>query len=134
MRFRGRRKYQDEVSALSYFRNLVEAHASGTLDAPDVREIIGLEASYQPAFKYSLRLIPEGQLYDIAWERPLGKGSNGVVYSASWRKLGGILKTSAPSIKVEVVLKDVKSRFGTSKESRKKLMKEACILDPESME
>jgi hypothetical protein len=116
---------------LTYFRNLVEAHASGTLDAPDVREIIGLDASYQPAFKHSLRLIPEGELHDIAWERPLGKGSNGMVYSASWRKPGGVLKPSAPS-EVEVVLKDVKSRFGTSQESRKKLIKEVCMLNPKS--
>jgi hypothetical protein len=87
---------------------------------------MGLEASYRPAFQHSLRLIPAEELHDISWQSPIGKGANGVVYSASWNKPGGVLTTSVPSTK-PVVLKDVISRFDIGRESRKKLIKEVRL-------
>jgi hypothetical protein len=127
LRFRSRKKHHDETSALNYFRNLVDAHANSSLDSAVIRDIIGLEASYSPLFEHSLRLIPEAQLHDISWDK-LGEGANGAVYSAVWQKPAGHLAAArAEEREVDVVLKDVLPRSGTSQDPRKKLVKEVCI-------
>jgi hypothetical protein len=127
MRFRSRIKYQDKASALAYFRNLVEAHASGTLDISPVRNLVGLEPSYSPAFEHSLRLIPEEQLSSISWQEPLGKGANGVVYSALWHRPPGILASSQQKkLDEDVVLKDVQSQTTSLQASRNRIIKEVC--------
>lgn len=113
------------MSAIMYFRNLVEANASGTSDTSRLRELLGLEATYTPAFEHSLRLIPEEELPAVSWDVPLGKGANGVVYSAEWHRPRGLLATTnAADDVVQVVLKDVQSRANSSVKSREKLIKE----------
>ncbi|KAN0066969.1 Protein kinase-like domain containing protein [Elaphomyces granulatus] len=128
LRFRSRKKYQDNVAALTYFRNLVEAHATDTLDVSSVRNIIGLEPGYTPLFEHSLRVIPEEQLFNISWDEPLGEGENGAVYRAMWRKPAGHLATTRTGDQeLHVVLKDVLSRRGTSQDPLKKLLKELDV-------
>lgn len=125
MRFRSRRKYQDQNSAVVYFRNLIEAHARGALETQYLRNLLGLEATFTPVFEHSLRLIPEEELSGIEWDIPLGRGANGVVYSGIWHRPHGVLSTTnAAEYNIPVVLKDVTSRTGNSISTRKKLIKE----------
>lgn len=124
LRFRSRKKHLDKVAALTYFRNIIEAKVNGTLDASTVRNIIGLETSYSPLFEHSLRVIPEDQLHDISWHELLPKGENGSVYRAVWHKPAGYLATSAGEQHLQVVLKDVVPRLGSSQDPLKKLLKE----------
>jgi len=96
----------------------------------DIRNIIGLESSYTPLFEHSLRVIPEDQLFDISWDEPLGEGENGAVYKAMWRKPAGYLATMRnKDLELQIVLKDVLPRLGTSQDPFKKLLKEVgfCI-------
>lgn len=130
LRFRSRRKYQDEVAALTYFRNLVEAHATDDLDRSNIRNIIGLEPEYIPIYEHSLRIIPESQLFDISWGKPIGKGEHGAVYGALWRKTPGYLATMRPDEKeVPIVLKEIIPRAGISRDPFKKLIKEVSPYD-----
>ena len=125
IRFRSRWNHQDENSALSYFRNLVEAHAVNGLDQHPVRDVIGLEAGYAPRFERSLRIIPADQLdlENANWEQPLGKGDNGAVYAATWKRPPGILSTTW-SGEMKVVLKEVRPRSGEGRGVLRKFMKE----------
>lgn len=130
LHFRGRKKHQDKVAALNYFRNLVEAHATNTLDTSLVRDIIGLEPGYTPLFEHSLRVIPEEQLFDISWDKPIGAGENGAVYAAMWRKPAGHLATmKTGNQELHIVLKDVLPRVGTSREPLKKLLQEVSSYE-----
>jgi hypothetical protein len=116
MRFRSRIKRQDKVAALGYFRNLVEVHAQGRPTDSTARDLLGLEGSGNPLFAHSLRVIPGDQLYDITWDQPLGRGKNGAVYSALWRKPAGYLATTASDEQQQaVVLKDVASHSSVAK-------------------
>jgi hypothetical protein len=125
LRFRSRRKYQDSVAALTYYRNLVEAHAANALNIPSIRNIIGLEPDYIPLFEHSLRVIPENQLVDISWDQPIGRGENGAVYGAIWRKPVGHLATMRTGEQeIQIVLKDVLPHIRTSQDPFKKLIKE----------
>jgi hypothetical protein len=90
-----------------------------------VREIIGLETGYTPLFEHSLRVIPEKQLRDVQFNKPLGVGENGAVYGAKWRRPPGHLATTKGGEKeIDVVLKEVFPRAGTSEDPLKKLLKE----------
>ncbi|KAH8689276.1 kinase-like domain-containing protein [Phaeosphaeriaceae sp. PMI808] len=125
MRFRGRIKGQDKVAALTYFRNIVEAHANGSLEDSTIRDIVGLDASKNLQFEHSLRVIPEHQLLDIHWDKPIGQGKNGAVYAGIWHKpVGHLATTRAGERDMKIVLKDVLPRSGTSEEPLKKLLKE----------
>lgn len=125
MRFRSRIKGQDKVAALTYFRNIVEAHANGSLEDSTIRDIVGLDASKNLQFEHSLRVIPEHQLLDIHWDKPIGQGKNGAVYAGIWRKpVGHLATTRAGERDMKIVLKDVLPRSGTSEEPLKKLLKE----------
>jgi hypothetical protein len=131
LRYRNREKHQDKAAALSYFRNLVEAHATDTLDSTTVRDIIGLEPGYTPLFEHSLRVVPPEQLVDIIFDKPLGKGENGAVYSAKWRKPPGQLATTNDGDReLDVVLKEVLPREGSSQDPVKKLLKEVRNIVP----
>jgi hypothetical protein len=104
---------------------VVEAHATNTLDTSLVRDIIGLEPGYTPLFEHSLRVIPEEQLFDISWDKPIGAGENGAVYAAMWRKPAGHLATMKTGNQgLHIVLKDVLPRVGTSRDPLKKLLQE----------
>ena len=125
MRFRSRCKYQDQKSAMIYFRNLVEAHAAGPNGTQYLRDALGLEATYAPVFEHSLRLIREEDLSEISWDEPLGRGANGIVFSAIYHRHPGMLASSkAAESRVSVVLKDILSRSGNLIAARKKLIKE----------
>jgi hypothetical protein len=70
-------------------------------------------------------VIPEEQLRDISFDNPLGVGENGAVYSAKWRRPPGHLATTKDGDKeIDVVLKEVFPRAGTSEDPLKKLLKE----------
>lgn len=103
----------------------MEAHATDALNISTIRDIIGLESDYTPLFEHSLRVIPEDQLFDISWDRPLGKGENGAVYGAMWRKPVGHLATLRTGMQeMHIVLKDVLPRIGASRDPFKKLIRE----------
>jgi hypothetical protein len=131
LRFRSRRSHQDTVAALTYFRNIVEAQASGNLDRTSVRDIIGMEPEYIPLYEHSLRVIPESQLFDVSWDEPIGTGENGAVYGAMWRKPPGHLATSKThETELPIVLKEVIPRCGVSIDPVKKLIKEVRHYEP----
>lgn len=124
LRFRSRVKSQDKEAAMAYFRNIVEAHDSNTEDGISTEEIFGIQ-NYSPLYKHSLRVITEMQLSDIDWDKPLGEGQNGAVYSATWQRPPGYLSTSRPiAPSMAVVLKDVKPRANTSQDASMKLLRE----------
>jgi hypothetical protein len=119
------------VAALSYFRNIVEAHAAGDLDQSSVRDIIGVEPEYLLQYEHSLRIIPESQLSDLSWDEPIGRGENGAVYGAIWRKPSGHLATTGfQEAEIPVVLKEVIPRSGVLIDPLKKLLKEVRQYDP----
>jgi hypothetical protein len=126
LHFRSRWDHQDEKSGVTYFRNLVEAHAANILDVNSVRDAIGLEAEYTPLFEHSLRVIPSDQLGigDIDWDNPLGRGDNGAVYAATWTRPPGVLTTTWSGQK-QIVLKEVRPREGEGRDTLRKFMKEA---------
>lgn len=131
IRFRSRWDHQDEESAISYFRNLVEAHAMNAVDQSSIRDIIGLEAEYIPRYEYSLRFIPPDELdfAHIEWDKPLGKGDNGAVYASTWRRPPGVLLTTW-SGEMKVVVKEVQLRDGENRDVLRKFMKEVSLQMP----
>ncbi len=119
--------YQDEFSAITYFRNLVEAHAAGRLNDPNLKEILGLRG-YSSRYEFSLRVIPEEQLSDINWSTPLGRGANGAVYEAKWRRQPAHLSTMRTDDQsTDVVLKDVIPRSKKSTNAMSKFFKEVFL-------
>ena len=90
-----------------------------------VRNALGLEPGYTTLFEHSLRIIPEEEFIEISYGEPLGKGQNGAVYGAKWRKPPGHLATTKDGDQeMDVVLKEVLPRAGTSQDPMKKLLKE----------
>ena len=127
MRYRSRRKHQDETAARQYFRNVVEAHANGSLDQPILASLTGIDAMQILQFQHSLRFIMEDEFISIDWKSPLGTGQNGRVFKATWRKPRGILvRPSHEKDVLDVVLKEVLPRQGSSEDPLKKLIKEVC--------
>lgn len=123
LRFRSRLKHQDRTASENYFRNLVDAHATGTLNMSALRDVLGPEG-YSAQYEHSLRVIPIEQLSEIDWTTPLGRGKNGAVYAATWERPASVLMTSTSSGPVPVVLKEVISRTEQNQALTKKLMKE----------
>jgi hypothetical protein len=103
LRFRSRQKFQDKNVALRYYRNLVEAHAANRLDDPSMREILGAE-HFSTLFNHSLRFIPETEIHLLS-STPIGRGRNGEVYRAVWKRPPGQLATANSGEEVDVVLK-----------------------------
>ncbi|KAF4502232.1 serine threonine kinase [Fusarium agapanthi] len=123
LRFRGRAAGFDHATAIAHLRNMIESHASETLDRTYVKELLGLEPGYKPLFENSLKVIHAEQLSSVEWKRPIGSGRNGRVYTSTWKYPGGVLSTSTPS-RTEVVLKEITPNdFGVSC-SLQKFMKE----------
>lgn len=129
LRFRSRLKHQDRTASRNYFRNLVDAHATGTLSTSAIRDVLGSEG-YSAQYEHSLRVIPLQQLSEIDWTTPLGRGENGAVYAATWDRPASVLVTSTSSGPVPVVLKEVISRKGQNHAITKKLMKEVRVVIP----
>jgi hypothetical protein len=118
-------KSQDQTAALAYFRNIVEAHSNDSLEDSATRDIIGLDVGKNLQFEDSLRIIPEHQLVNIHWDKPIGQGGNGAVYTGIWRKpVGHLATTRVGERDMKIVLKDVLPRLGTSEKPLKKLLKE----------
>jgi len=119
-----RKAQLDYQAALGYYRNIVEAHASNTLNDTFIKDILGLGEDYNALYENTLRLIPDStsELRDIDWENPIGKGNNGAVYAATWHRRESVLSTSK-SGDIPVVLKDVIPRG--SHDATEKFMKEA---------
>jgi hypothetical protein len=110
LRYPSRQKRQDKQAALRYFRNMVEAHAAGTLGDTTIQEILGTE-NYSPLFEYSLRFIPSHEL-SLLSELPIGSGRYGDVYRAVWHRPEGRLATMRYRGKdMDVVLKDIFRHF-----------------------
>lgn len=129
MRYRGRRKHQDETAAREYCRNVVEAHANGSLDQPVLAQLAGMDATQILQFQHSLRFITEAEFVCINWKSPLGTGQNGRVFTATWKKPRGVLVTPSEEKDVlDVVLKEVIPHQGSAGESLKKLLKEVCEM------
>lgn len=125
MRYRSRRNHQDEKAARQYFRNMVEAHANGSLDQPILPDLAGVDAAQVLQFQHSLRFITEDELQDLDLTSPLGAGQNGKVFKATWKKPRSILVRPRDEKEcVDVVLKEVIPRQGSAEEALKKLIKE----------
>lgn len=77
--------YEDEVSAIRYFRNLVEAHAVGRLNDSNIKEILSLRG-YFSLYEFFLRVISKEQLLNINWSTPRGREVNGAVYEEKWQR------------------------------------------------
>ncbi|KAF3000080.1 hypothetical protein E8E13_002178 [Curvularia kusanoi] len=128
MRYRSRRKHQDETTARQYFRNVVEAHANGSLNQPVLANLAGVDATQILHFQHSLRFITADEFLSIDWTSPLGAGQNGRVFKATWRTPRGILvRPSNGKDVLDVVLKEVLPRQGSSEEPLKKLFKELYL-------
>jgi hypothetical protein len=127
MRYRSRREHQDENAARQYFRNVVEAHANGSLDQPILADLTDIDAMQILQFQNSLRLITESEISSIDWTNPLGVGQNGRVFKATWRIPRGILVRSPDEKDVlDVVLKEALPRGQSAKVTLKKFLKEVC--------
>lgn len=127
MRYRSRREHQDENATRQYFRNVVEAHANGSLDQPILADLTDIDAMQILQFQNSLRLITEGEISSIDWTNPLGVGQNGRVFKATWRIPRGILvKSSDEKDVLDVVLKEVLPRGLSAEVTLKKFLKEVC--------
>lgn len=114
------------MTALTYYRNIVEAHAAGTVDKSRAKELLGLEPGYTSLFEHSLKIIPASELSSpVDWRHPLGCGANGTVYTSTWNRPGGVLSTTERQ-EIEVVIKDVLPDLvrDSSSSSRSKFMKE----------
>lgn len=107
LRFRSRRKFQDEQVAQIYFRNLVEDHAAGCLVDFTMQDLLGAE-HYNTTFAHSLRYIPSDQI-TVYPNSFLGEGRNGKVYRAKRTRPDGVLATSLRGQTVEVALKELKA-------------------------
>jgi hypothetical protein len=130
LRFRSRLKNQDRANALDHFRNLVEAHATDTLDTSIIQDILGLEG-YSLRYEHCLRIIPENQLSNIEWDKPLGRGENGVVYAATWHRPNAVLATMKTHDRtMPVVLKDIFPRKMQKQDPMKKMLKEVRTKSP----
>ncbi|KAF5720072.1 Ypk2p [Fusarium mundagurra] len=128
IRYRSRRKHQDEAAARQYFRNVVEAHANGSLDQPILADLAGIDATQILQFQHSLRFITEDEFINIVWKSPLGAGQNGKVFKATWKKPRGILvRPSEEKDVLDVVLKEVLPRQGSAEQPSKKLLKELYL-------
>ncbi|KAF2676869.1 hypothetical protein K458DRAFT_177448 [Lentithecium fluviatile CBS 122367] len=128
MRYRSRRNHQDEKAARQYFRNMVEAHANGSLDQPILPDLAGVDAAQVLQFQHSLRFITEDELRDLDLTSPLGAGQNGKVFKATWKKPRSILVRPRDEKEVvDVVLKEVIPRQGSAEEALKKLIKEMYL-------
>ncbi|CVL07486.1 uncharacterized protein FMAN_14390 [Fusarium mangiferae] len=123
LRFRGRAARFDHDTAIAHLRNMIESHASETLDRAYVKELLGLEPGYKPLFENSLRVIPAEQLSPVDWNRPVGSGRNGRVYASAWQRPGGVLSTARPC-QIEVVLKEITPNDRQVSFSLQKFMKE----------
>lgn len=118
LRYRSRQKLQDKQAALLYFRNLVEAHAAGTLDDTTVQDVLGID-HYSSLFEYSLRYIPPREL-SLVSNALIGSGKFGKVYRAIWRRPEGKLATtSGGEEEIEVALKSLLLRGGGDGPNRK---------------
>ena len=112
---------------MSYFRNLVEAHASNAGEE-HLRDLIGWEAGYTPRYENSLKVIPFDQLNLVhGWDTPLGSGDNGAVYAAVWRRPPGFFP-STRSGEVDVVLKEVRRGRGKGSHDLSIFMKEVSSV------
>jgi hypothetical protein len=110
MKFREIWKATDRQAALTYFRNLVDHHRYGEPEL--LKETLGL--SYNPKYENLLELIPFHQ-FEIDREHPPMRGSRGLVYKATWKRLQ---KTGlAPRDDLKVVLKTVQVILETEKEA-----------------
>ena len=106
MQFRSRMHHQGIQAALTYFRNVVEAHNVGRLHQRTVEELLG-PGNALPYFEKSLRVISPSELLDVS-PKPIGRGANGTVYQTSWQKPQGVLvTTNRGRSQVPVVLKHV---------------------------
>jgi len=109
MKFREIWKATDRIAALKYFRNLVDHHRYGEPEL--LKETLGL--SYNPKYENLLELIPFNQ-FEIDRGHPPMRGSRGLVYKATWKRLQ---KTGlAPRDDLKVVLKTVQVISETEKE------------------
>jgi len=95
---------------MTYFRNLVEAHAAGTLSDRAVEQLLGPENA-SPHFDKSLRIISPDQIFQRS-DVPIGRGANGVVYAALWRRPPGVLASMRKTAsEVAIVMKEITPRI-----------------------
>jgi hypothetical protein len=121
--FRYREKRQGLKAALAYFRNIAEAQAANKSSNREALQSL-LGQNYSSIFEYSLLIIPREQFVNVNWGIPIGKGDNGEVFKAKWRRpLSFAMSKEKEDPDLEVVLKKVQSR-GKSEDALKKLMKE----------
>lgn len=106
---------------------MVEAHAAGRLDDSNIKEILG-PCGYSSLYEFSLQIIPEEQISDINWLTPLGRGANGAVYEAKWRRPPAYLSTMRTGDQsIDIVLKDVIPRSKKSTDTMSTFFKEVCL-------
>ena len=107
MHYRSRIRNQDFRAAQQYFRNLVEAHATGSLSEQALKQVLG-PGDYAHHLDKSMTVIPQDQIVELE-HVPLGTGTNGIVYAARWERPGGVLATTKQlKGRVLVVLKEIK--------------------------
>jgi hypothetical protein len=109
MRFRARAAKVDVFSGMDYFILLTEKDALSK--RTDNASLSPAWSDQLPEFyRDSLKIIPESQIIDVHWDKPLGRGANGAVYSGAWLRPANPLRNLEPDVvSVPVVLKDISS-------------------------